>query len=254
MISDTEASAIVRLLGNTAALEGGHSEKKRFLMNGLCELIGADAWVWSLGTWQEEGAPPVYVGIMHQGFDEERYAKLLKVFEHPHNKAIVAPWVDEVAVEGKHATYSLEQLDKQHLFSDSEVAQLMSEADIGELFVSGFPVDAHSMSAIGMYRSTGKPAFSEREMKIAHLLIQEIPWLHSAGWPNEITAKGPQLYPQQRVVLNLMLDGLGRKQISHEMELAENTVAGYIKDIYRHFGVSSHAQLMSKFLVGNSLA
>ena len=128
----------------------------------------------------------------------------------------------------------------------------MEQADIGELFVSGYPVDESSMSAIGVYRASGAAPFTPRELKIAHLLFKEIPWLHSAGWSQEISAKAPKLYPRQRVVLNLMLDGLGRKQIGFEMQLAENTVAGYIKGIYRHFDVSSHAQLMSKFLVGNA--
>lgn len=252
MISDSDASAIVRLLGNTAAVEGGHNEKKRFLMDGLCKLIGADAWVWSLGTWGGVGEAPVYVGIMHAGFDDERFAKLLKVFEHPENEKIVAPWIAEVTIEKKHSTYSLGELDEDDIFSNSEVSSLMEDADIGELFVSGYPVNDSSMSAIAAYRSSGSEPFSAREIKIAHLLFREIPWLHSAGWSEEITSKAPQLFPRQRVVLNLLLDGLARKQIGHEMELTENTVAGYIKDIYRHFEVGSHAQLMSKFLAGNT--
>ena len=252
MISDMDARAIVRLLGNTAAVEGGLSDKKRFLMNGLCDLVDADAWLWSLGTWGEPGDPPVYVGIMHGGFDENRFTKLLNVIEHPDNEKIVAPWIAEVTRQKKHSTYSLTDLDESGLFSNSEVADLMEQADIGELFLSGYPVDESSMSAIGVYRASGAAPFTPRELKIAHLLFKEIPWLHSAGWSQEISAKAPKLYPRQRVVLNLMLDGLGRKQIGFEMQLAENTVAGYIKGIYRHFDVSSHAQLMSKFLVGNA--
>jgi len=252
MISDSDASAIVRLLGNTAAVEGEFAEKKRFLMNGLCGLIEADAWIWSLGTWGKPGDEPVYVGIMHGGLDEDRFAKLLKVIEHPHNEEIVAPWIEEVTIQRKHSTYSLADLDERGLYSDSEITDLMKHADIGELLVSGYPVDDSSMSAIAVYRGRDAAPFSARELKIAHLLFKEIPWLHAAGWSQEITSKAPQLYPRQRVVLNLMLDGMGRKQIGHEMGLTQNTVAGYIKDIYRHFGVSSHAQLMSKFLVGNT--
>jgi DNA-binding NarL/FixJ family response regulator len=242
----------MRLLGNTAAVEGDHTEKKRFLMDGLCELIRADAWVWALGTWGKIGDPPVYVGIMHGGFDVERFAKMLKVFEHPHNGEIVGPWLYEVTHQRKHSTYSLADLDVDGVFSESEVAVLMANANIGEFFVSGYPVDDSSMSAITAYRSNGAEPFSAREIKIAHLLFREVSWLHTAAWSHKITSKAPQLYPRQRVVLNLMLDGLGRKQIGNEMALTENTVAGYIKDIYRHFEVNSQAQLMSKFIVGNT--
>ena len=53
------------------------------------------------------------------------------------------------------------------------------------------------------------------------------------------------------MVLNLLLDGLGRKKIAQHLEITENTVAGYVKDIYNHFGVRSQPELMQKFLAVN---
>lgn len=59
------------------------------------------------------------------------------------------------------------------------------------------------------------------------------------------------LSPRQRVVLNLLLEGMGRKQIAHQLKIAENTVSGYIKEIYRHFSVNSHAQLVRRMLTAD---
>jgi len=252
MISDLDSRAIVRLLGNTAAVEGGLADKKRFLMNGLCALVKADAWVWSLGTWKKPGDLPVYAGVMHGGFDEDRFTKLLNAVEHKDSEKIGAQWITEVTSKKMHTTYSLKDLDEDSLFSDSELADLFKHADIGEFFISGYPIDESSMSAISVYRACGAAPFSPRELKIAHLLFKEIPWLHMACWSHETRSKVPQLSPRQRVVLNLLLDGQGRKQIASDMQLSENTVSGYIKDLYKHFAVNSHAHLMSKFLVGNT--
>jgi DNA-binding NarL/FixJ family response regulator len=251
MISDEDASQMVRLLGETAALPSGHGEKKRFLMDGLCRLIDAKAWIWTLGTWEVPGSPPAYAGIMHGGFDEESFVSFLKALEHPDNEKICARWIEEVTQEHKQVTASLSELDVDHIIPQSGMLELMQAADINELLVSGYPVAENSMSAIGLYRGEGKGEFSTRDKAIAHLILKEIPWLHTAGWPEAVHDKLPHLSPQQRVVLNLLLDGHGRKQIGHQMELAENTVAGYIKDIYRHFKVNSHAQLMCKFIAGN---
>ena len=44
-VSEADARAMVRLLGETAALDCGHDEKKRFLMQGLCHLVDADCWI-----------------------------------------------------------------------------------------------------------------------------------------------------------------------------------------------------------------
>ena len=49
-------------------------------------------------------------------------------------------------------------------------------------------------------------------------------------------------------LLNLLLDGRDRKQIADQMGISENTVSGYAKDVYRHFDVNSHVELMRKFL------
>lgn len=43
-LPESVVRALVRLLGETAALNTGHAGKKRFLMNGLCKMIDADAW------------------------------------------------------------------------------------------------------------------------------------------------------------------------------------------------------------------
>ena len=47
-LSEPDVRAIVRLLGEVAALQGDHAAKKRALMDGLCRLIGADYWGWGL--------------------------------------------------------------------------------------------------------------------------------------------------------------------------------------------------------------
>ena len=42
-LSESDVRQMVRLLGETAALEGGHAEKKRYLMDGLCHIINVDS-------------------------------------------------------------------------------------------------------------------------------------------------------------------------------------------------------------------
>ncbi len=67
-ILESDARTMVRLLGETAALDGGHAEKKRFLMRGLCNLIRADAWVWTLGCDIRPGGPTPASASSTRGF------------------------------------------------------------------------------------------------------------------------------------------------------------------------------------------
>ncbi|MEI9997745.1 MAG: LuxR C-terminal-related transcriptional regulator [Verrucomicrobiota bacterium] len=78
-----------------------------------------------------------------------------------------------------------------------------------------------------------------------------MPWLHEQGWPEDRGATVHQLARRQRMALNLLIAGQGRKQIADHMKISVNTVHEYIKDIYDFFGVHSQAELMSRFYEGN---
>jgi DNA-binding CsgD family transcriptional regulator len=47
-----------------------------------------------------------------------------------------------------------------------------------------------------------------------------------------------------------MLKGDSRKQIAAALGLSEHTVGDYLKQLYRHFGVSSRGELQAHFIAG----
>ncbi len=51
-----------------------------------------------------------------------------------------------------------------------------------------------------------------------------------------------QLTPRETDVLALIARGLRNAEVAGQLGLTENTVAGYIKDIYRKLGISSRAE------------
>lgn len=252
IIQENDARAMVRLLGSTAACPGGHQHKKRFLMDGLSDLIGADAWLWALSCRKEAGATEVHVGYLRGGFDESQFVSLLHAVDHPAVADAQRGFFEQLTASMQHATVGRSQMDPDGLVPTTGAHQHFVNADIGDLMVTAYPLDENSMSSIGMYRRLNGGEFTEREKRIAHIVLGEVPWLHMTGWPEDRGASVPQLFPRQRVVLNLLLDGLGRKQIAYNLEITENTVAGYVKDLYRHFGVRSQPELMNKFLSGQS--
>jgi|AntRauTorckE6833_2_1112554.scaffolds.fasta_scaffold26621_2 DNA-binding CsgD family transcriptional regulator len=251
-VTETDARAMVRLLGKTAALSGEHNEKKRFLMRGLCQLIHADCWVWTLGCDISPGGPHTCVGFIHEGFDEDRFAKYLRMLENPQIGDTASPFFVAVAENHGVTTMRREEIDPENRTSLlPDALQALREADIGPLIMNALPLDSDSISTIVLYRRNEAPTFTPRESQIVKIILSEVPWLHMAGWPDDRGAGVPQLFPQQRVVLNLLIDGMDRKTIAASMGLTENTVAGYAKDVYRHFAVHSQPQLMRKFLTGN---
>jgi DNA-binding CsgD family transcriptional regulator len=252
VIAESDSRAMVRLLGETAAVDGGHAEKKRYLMDGLCGLINANAWAWTLSCSTEPGAPQSYVGILHGGFSEDRITKFMLALSHPGMGPPVARFNARLADGGGMVTMQRTEIDPEGLACVPELNQLWIDANIEHLIMGGYPVDACSASCLGIYRPFGAPAFTEREMQIAHIILSEVPWLHMSGWPEDRGVLVPKLAPRQKTILYMLLDGRARKDIAYSIGISENTVSSYVKEIYRLFSVNSQPELMRKYLHGHS--
>ncbi|RYD79417.1 MAG: LuxR family transcriptional regulator [Verrucomicrobiaceae bacterium] len=258
-VDEKDARAMVRLVAEVAALRGDHTASKRYLMNGLRELAGADSWVWALG-YLDPTRPPVYASYLHEGFDDERFARYLQAIEHPGMKVLTGPFTRELMERGTQHTRTREQIDEirrsQHgdMPGDAAAIAVANEcllaADISSLIVSARPLNEECVSIIGLYRRPEQAAFSERDRKVAHILLTEAFWLHAEGWPEDFGAKTPELSRPRRLVLNLLLEGHSRKMIADQLSLSIHTVSDYVKDIYSNFKVQSHAELMRRFTRG----
>lgn len=218
------------------------------VMDGLCGLVKAAAWVWALGCQIEPGGPQTYAGIIHGGFNEERYTNWLKAVEHPDMGRGGKLFFERVVATGGHTTMERAEVDPEGFVQGKGVGETWDRADIGSLIMSGFPVDDKSLSCVGLYRRLDQAVFSPEELEVVHVVLGEVGWLHHLGWPEDRGATVPKLSPQQRILLNFLLDGLSRKEIAAHMEISENTLTGYSKDVYKVFGVNSHAKLMGKFI------
>lgn len=250
-LDEADVCAVVRLLGEVATSREDLSARKARLMDGLCVLTNADSWAWSLGCGLKAGKQPTYLGMAHGGFDEERFARLICAAGHPDMTRQSAFLLGEMQNRQSHLTRRSQQFLDEKDYRASGIYPLMREADLGPFLASLRPIGEGSFSTVVVYRRFGQPDFSERETRIAHIVLTEVPGLHEHGWPEDRGATVPRLTPRARVVLNMLLDGRARKEIAGHLGLRENTVAGYQKAIYRHFQVNSHAALMRRFRMGD---
>jgi len=250
-LDEADVRAIVRLLGEVAASRRDGLGMKRMLMGGLLDLVGADAWSWSLGRDLEAGRQPTYVSMAHGGFDDERYGRLLCAAGHPDMARMSEALIGDMQERRSHITRAQQQFLVMDDYRACGFYPFMCEADLGPFMVSFRPIDESSVSTIAIYRRLDEADFTARESRIAHIVLSEIPWLHEQGWPEDRGATVPRLSPRTRVVLNMLLDGRSRKDIAAHLALSEGTVASYQKTIYRHFQVNSHAALMRRFQMGD---
>jgi DNA-binding CsgD family transcriptional regulator len=213
----------------------------------------ADRWVWGLSCRRDPTLPEVNVSIMNGGFSDEAFAKFLQALEHPEMTAFASKFYIELKEKNTHLTRLRQQITDDAAFERSEAHALWKAADIGSLIISHRPLDDRSCSALGLYRRHGRPRFSERESRIAHIVLTEVPWLHEQGWPEDRGVQVPALSRRERLTLNLLISGSSHKAIASQMGISSHTLRDYIKAVYRHFKVHSQAELMRRFFQGDGL-
>lgn len=97
-------------------------------------------------------------------------------------------------------------------------------------------------SLIALNRSEKERAYSVRERSVTRLVLNQLPWLH---WREIAVQTEPKkLSPRLRLVMDLLLIGLPRKEIAAQIGISHGTANAYIRDLYRHFQVNSHAELI----------
>lgn len=251
VLAESDVRDIVKLLGDVIASRRDFASVKRQLVEGICQLVKADAWTWSLGCAAQPGEHPIYLGMAHGGFDEARYARLVLAAAHPDMTWTSEKLLGEVRQKASHVTRVRQQIVDEATFAASGVNAYLCEADIGPFIFSLRPIDERAVSTICIFRHKDDPPFSERESRIAHILLSEMPWLHEQGWPTDRGATVPRLSPRLRLVLNLLLDGRTRKEMAASLSLSEYTIAQYQRAVYSHFGVNSHTTLLRRFRMGD---
>ena len=256
ILNEGDVRSIIRLLALSSERagsgeDGSLAEMKRCLIEGLCQLVDADAWVWTLACRIEPDQPQTYAGLQHGGFEDDQFARFVQAVEHPDMIPAVEPFFRKVNEKPCQTTMMRHEVDPHGLSEKGEVGKLWEAADIGSLIMSSHSFADGSQSAIGIYRKLDRKQFTPREKMMVHLVLEEVGWLHRMGWPEDRGASVPNLYPRERMVLNLLLDGMTRKEIAQHLEISENTVSGYAKQVYQHFRVRSQVDLIRKFLVAS---
>ncbi len=249
-LEEVDVRAVVRLLGDVAAVAGGRPAQVRRLMEGMTGLVGAEAWSWSLIVNPDPEVLPTWVIQVHGGFDDGRFARFMRAQEHVGMRELTAGFAEVLLREGRHLTALRQYADPDNRFPDSAAGKLWREADLMPGILSAVPLRPGVVRAITVHRRADAPLFSDRDARIAHILLTEVAWLHAEaeGGPQSGVAA---LSPRLRTALNLLLQGFARATVAEHLGVSPHTVNGYVKEIHRQFGVSSQAELMRKFFQSN---
>jgi DNA-binding CsgD family transcriptional regulator len=251
-LSEQDIRAIVRLLGEVAAIATGHVDQKRYLLNGILKLVDGDVWVWIQGMVGSDDRPPVGFHLLDEGWSNpEQRNWFYRALSDEKNPLPGQSRFISMHENGKVHFTALKQqtVNDSELISSDNYQQLYRHCGLHAFICSCYPVSSVGhYSGIGVHRVAGKPDFTERDRRIVHLITSEIDWLHRAGVPESGAPSALPLTQRQRQVLFFLLAGDSIKQVAAKLEISAHTVNDYVKLIHKYYNVSSRGELLSKFL------
>lgn len=248
-----EVAAIVRLV--RAVGEARAPGRRRSFLQGLQDLTGAAA----AALWftlelavasASAAAPPTTAAIVGMdGEAGELFASEVAGGESPDPALGRLLRRLRNRATGTTLTHTRSQLlDDVRWYASEHVAWVRKPAALDDTIYSAHVLGPGRAAVVGVYRPWGHPEpFGEGERQLVDLLHHESSWLYRDQAPRGEIDSLP-LSPRARQTLRRLLDGRGEKQIAAEMRLSVNTVHHYVKAIYRHFDVSSRAELLARWM------
>ncbi len=185
-LAENDVRDLVRLLSDIAIIEDGLAAKKHALMSGLQKLVDADGWLWSITKIDMETKTPMSVGLMHDGLSQEQLVSWLEASQSSAPPPEDAP-LCELTKIGKHFTRRRQQvISDEDWYSHPTVKRHRSRVGLDHFLYSVYPLtEEDCCSAIGLFRHYGREPFSERDTRLAHIILSEVEWLHFAELPGK---------------------------------------------------------------------
>jgi len=142
-----------------------------------------------------------------------------------------------------------DMVDDQTYYAAPHYRDFRKQLDCDDYVVSIRMVDLpRRPEGIQVDRPHGAERFGMREVAILKLLHDEIAPLVGVRLATEEHLCRDGLSKRLRQTLELLLEGRSEKEVAREMELSGKTVHEYVGMIYKHFRVSSRAELMAYFI------
>lgn len=152
-------------------------------------------------------------------------------------------------LHGRHNTRSPEQiLQMRRWHASLEFNEYFRAAGIDAGLFSQQKLGDRLFSTLSFHRPLGEPLFGRRERRLVHLFHQEIGPLIGRALANAAEPSITDLPARVRQTLDCLLEGDSEKQAAARLGLSPSTIHEYVGTLYRHFGVSSRAELLAYFL------
>jgi DNA-binding CsgD family transcriptional regulator len=241
-----DACNAYRLIGQCRDLGGDPALWHRQMFEGLRQLIGAPIVTGGEGRWPRPHGAVAPISAYQVGLDRSAFDLYMKYIRE------VTPARDPLFQALQHIPGQVVTRVRRELVSDSSWYrspiwnQFHRPARMDDQLISVYQTsDEGGVSVICLHRAPGERAFSGRERRLMSFFHGELGSLIGHALVSETEPRPDALAPRVRQTLGYLLQGDSEKQAARRLGVSQATTHEYVTALYRHFKVSSRAQLMA---------
>jgi DNA-binding CsgD family transcriptional regulator len=216
------------------------------MFEGLCRLIGAPAASGGEGRWVRPSQFVEALSAFGAGYDADTRALYAAYMRD------VTPARDPIfcalqRIPGRLVTHTRRELVSDAAWRRSAVwNDYYRPCHHDDHLVSVCQTSNDTaVSVITIHRALGEREFSPRERQLLRFFHAELGRLVGHALVSVTEPDPHKLSPRMRQTLACLLEGETEKQVAARLGLSHATTHQYVMALYRHFAVTSRAQLMA---------
>jgi DNA-binding CsgD family transcriptional regulator len=158
--------------------------------------------------------------------------------------------IEMAKLAGNFRTLTLRELHDMGTFVHTEhYKSCFIPFDITDRMWCVFPVNEDCEVAYILDRCGDRPHFTARDKQIVATTLRALKWFHRGTMlMHGVVLGDDRLSPRERSLVSRLLGKQTEKEIAASLGLAVSTTRGYIKTLYKKFGVQGRAGLMALWL------
>ena len=233
-----------------------------FLMAELKRLAGADDAVWVGVVRMAHGATARkdhQLGwrgraVVHLEWTDLKREVVAAAMKAQEKDGGVPSSIEMAKIAGNFRTLVLRELHDMETFVETEhYKSCFLPFDITDRMWCVFPVNDDCEVAYILDRCGRQPRFTERDKQLVASVLRGLKWFHRQTLlAHGVMLGDERLSPRERTICATLLSPRTEREIAASLDLAFSTTRGYIRDIYKKFGVTSRAGLMALWLSGSN--
>jgi len=238
-----------RLIGECRDLGSDPTLWQRRMVDGLRRLVGVPVVAGGEGRWTRPRNGGEAVSTFDAGFDargRELYRAYLRELG-PRDKPIFEALR---RIPGRLVTRARRQvLSDSAWYRSITWNEYRRPIRIDDQLTSVYRIsDTGDISVLALHRAQGEREFSPREHRLLSFFHGELGRLIGRALVSSLEPGPDNLPPRLRQTLACLLEGDTEKQVAARLGVSHATAHQYVTALYRHFRVSSRAQLLAHII------